>query len=89
VHQDARRDDIALREYRAAIALQPTSQPAAIGLADALQLAGQPEEARSVVEGTLAEAGRRLSPQSAWEYAYGNARQAPEFLDRLREDSAR
>jgi tetratricopeptide (TPR) repeat protein len=89
VHQDARRDDIALREYRAAIALQPTSQPAAIGLADALQLAGQPEEARSVVEGTLAEAGRRPSPQSAWEYAYGNARQAPEFLDRLREDSAR
>ena len=64
----------------------PTSQPAAIGLSDALRLAGETEEARATVERTLAEAGRRPRPQSAWEYAYGNARHAPEFLDRLRED---
>lgn len=89
VHQDARSHDAALREYRAALELQPTSHAAAMGLSDALQLAGEPEEARAAVEGALAVAGRRLEPQSFWEYTFGGSRRATELLERLREDIAR
>lgn len=87
VHQDAGDADAALREFRAAHALQPTSQPAAMGLSDALQLAGDTEGARAVVEGSLAVAGRRPAPQSFWEYTFGDPRQGIELLDRLREET--
>jgi tetratricopeptide (TPR) repeat protein len=87
VHQDARREDQARREYRAALALQPTSQGAAIALADALQLAGEPEAARAVIEAALAAAGRRELPQSLWEYDYGDSPRAPELLRALRDEA--
>jgi Flp pilus assembly protein TadD len=87
LHQDAGRREAALAEFRAALALQPTSQPAAMGLSDALQLAGETDAARVVVEAALAEAGRRPVPQSFWEYTGGNPRQAMDLLDRLREDA--
>jgi tetratricopeptide (TPR) repeat protein len=86
VHQDAGRDDDALREYRAALALQPESQAAAIGLADALQIAGLADDARTTVEGTLAEAGRRREAQAFWEYTFANARQGSAMLERLRDE---
>lgn len=89
VHQDAGRHDAALREYRAALELEPTSQAAAMGLSDALQLAGEAEAARAAVERALVEAGRRPHPQPFWEYAFGNSRHAAELLDRLREEVER
>ena len=89
VHQDARSHDAALRAYRAALRLQPTSHAAAMGLSDALQLAGEPEEARAAVEGALAATGRRREPQSFWEYTFGDLRRATELLEHLREDVAR
>jgi len=89
VHHDAGRPDAALRDYRAALRLQPTSHAAAMGLADALQLAGEPEEARAAVEAALEVSGRRPQPQSFWEYTFGTPGQATELLDRLREDVSR
>ena len=89
IHQDAGREDAALREYRAALALQPTSQPAAIALGEALQQAGEPQAARATVEAALAVAGQRQLPQSIWEYEYGQSRLAPELMQRLREDIQR
>jgi tetratricopeptide (TPR) repeat protein len=86
VHQDAGRDDAALQQYRAALALQPTSQGAAIALADALQLAGEDADAREAIEAALAVAGRRPLPQSLWEYDKGNSRRAPDLLDKLRDE---
>ena len=86
IHQDAGREEAALREYRAALALQRTSQPAAIALGEALQLAGEPQAARATVEAALALAGQRQLPQSIWEYEYGQSRLAPELLQGLRED---
>lgn len=86
VHQDAGRNDDAVREYRAALGLEPSSQAAAIGLADALQVAGFPESARTIVEGTLAEAGRRREAPAFWEYKFANARQGSGMLERLRDE---
>ena len=86
IHQDAGREEAALREYRAALALQPTSQPAAIALGEALQRAGEPRAARATVEAALAVAGQRQLPQSIWEYEYGQSRLAPQLMQRLRED---
>jgi tetratricopeptide (TPR) repeat protein len=87
IHQDAGRDDGALQQYRAALALQPTSQGAAIALADALQRAGRTEDARETVEKALSVAGRRQLPQSLWEYDGGSARLAPDRLQKLREET--
>jgi Flp pilus assembly protein TadD len=89
VHDDAGRPQEALRAYRAALRLQPTSHPAAMGLADALQLAGQPAEARATVEEALEVSGRRPPPQSFWEYTFGTPGEAAELLDRLRDDVSR
>jgi tetratricopeptide (TPR) repeat protein len=86
VHQDADRHDAALRALRAAYDLQPTSQAAAIGLADALQREGEAEAARATVEKALAEAGRRTPPQSFWDYIFGNSRLSPVLMQSLRED---
>jgi tetratricopeptide (TPR) repeat protein len=87
LHQDAGQAEWALRDYRAALALQPESQAAAMGLADALQLAGEPEAARTVVEAALATAGRRHARQAFWEYRFADARRALGLLDALRDEA--
>jgi tetratricopeptide (TPR) repeat protein len=88
VHQDAGRHGEAVSEYRAALLLQPDSQAAALGLADALQLAGQPDAAREAVEGALSAATRRRDAQLFWEYRYADARHASRLLDALRDEVA-
>ena len=85
VHVEEGRLDPAIASYRAALDLHPSSQAAAIGLADALQLAGEPEEARARVEAALARAGRGREMEPFWEYVFGDARRAPERLERLRD----
>ena len=86
VHQDAGRDAPAVAEYRAALALQPESQAAALGLADALRASGQPDAARDVVEAALAAAGRPRDRQVFWEYRTADARQGGRLLDALRDE---
>ena len=88
VHLDVGRVEAALREYREALALQPDSQAAAMGLSDALQVAGEPEAARAAVEATLTRTGRARDGQAFWEYRFANARGASQLLDALREEVA-
>ena len=86
VHQDAGREEPALREYRAALTLQPDSQAAALGLADALRAMGQPEAARDAVEAALAAVGRPRDQQAFWEYRFADARRGSRMLDGLRDE---
>ena len=88
VEQDAGRTDEAVRGFRAALTLQPDSQAAALGLSDALQLAGEPDAARAAVEAALAMDARRRDQQAFWEYRFADARPAARLLDALRDDVA-
>jgi tetratricopeptide (TPR) repeat protein len=88
IHEDARELDAAIREYRAALELEPTSQVAAVALAHALQLAGEPAPGREALEYALAYAGRRPDVDPFWEYPMGESRSYPELVDALREEAA-
>jgi tetratricopeptide (TPR) repeat protein len=86
VRQEAGRHEDAIPEYRAALAVQPDSQAAALGLADALRASGQVEAAREVVEAVLAASGRRRDRQFFWEYRTADARRGEALLDALRDE---
>ena len=85
--EDAGEIEAAVTEYRLALEIDPLSQSAAIALAHALQLAGQAEEAREVLQGAVSAAGRRAGRDAYWDYLVGNALDAEEALARLREET--
>jgi len=85
IHEDAKRLDQALAEYRQAVDVHPEAQSAAVALSYALQLAGEPEESRQALARGL---GDRLSERDAyWDYLVSNARGARELLDTLRREA--
>jgi tetratricopeptide (TPR) repeat protein len=58
IHEDAQRLDQALAEYRAAAQVYPEGQSAAVALSQALQLAGEAEEARRAMARGLTDGQR-------------------------------
>ena len=85
IHEDAKRLDQALAEYRQAVDVHPEAQSAAIALSHALQLTGETEESRQALARGL---GNRLSARDAhWDYLVSNARGARELLDLLHREA--
>jgi tetratricopeptide (TPR) repeat protein len=87
VHESAGRTDEAEAAFRAALALEPDAQAAAMALAHVLLLRGATAEAHRVAERALARRPESFDPQ--WNYFGGNAAGVEELVDALRAESAR
>lgn len=87
LHEDASRLDDAVAEYRLALGIEPTSQSAAVALAHALQLTGEGDAARSVLEDALAATGRRDGRDAFWDYLMGDAMRLESLLDELHRET--
>jgi tetratricopeptide (TPR) repeat protein len=87
IEEEAGRALEAVGEYRVAVAIDPRSQPAVVALAHALQLAGDAEPARSVLERGLAIAGRPGHRDAYWSYLMGDAERGQELVEALRRES--
>ena len=70
VHETEGRLEAAEEQYALAFALDP-AQSAAVPLSHLLQLKGESEEARAVLEGALREARGRTLPDFFWVYSFG------------------
>jgi tetratricopeptide (TPR) repeat protein len=88
LEQDEGRLDEAERESRKALATDATAQSAAVALSHVLQLRGEPEAAREVLEDLLAssEPGTAIDP--LWVYAWGRAARAEQLLADLRREAS-
>lgn len=87
LHEDAGHLDEAAAEYRLALEIDATSQSAAVALAHALQLTGEAESARDVLEQAVAAAGRRGGRDAYWDYLMGDAVHLEDLLDGLRRET--
>ncbi len=87
VHESAGRGAEAEAAFRAALALEPDAQAAAVALAHSLLLRGATAEARQIAERALARRPESFDPQ--WNYFGGNAARVEELIEELREESAR
>jgi tetratricopeptide (TPR) repeat protein len=70
IHEDARRLDQALAEYRRAVDVYPGGQSAAVALSHALQLAGEPEASRQALAHGVLDG--QEAPDAYSEYLAGN-----------------
>jgi tetratricopeptide (TPR) repeat protein len=81
IHEEARRLEPAVAEYRRAVEVDPGAQTAAIALSHALLIAGETEESRSALARGLA---RRPGPRDAyWDYLAANAREIDDLTASL------
>jgi tetratricopeptide (TPR) repeat protein len=88
VHDDAGRPAEAERAYRAALALAPTGQSAAVGLAQLLGRRGGASAARELLEEALEHAPRREPREVFWTYPAAFGANGEEELARLREEAS-
>lgn len=86
IHEDAGRLDETEREYRAALALDPAAQAAAVALAHALELAGERAASREVLAGAVGQA-RRKGRDAYWWYLEGSLDRSEALFDQLRQGS--
>jgi len=94
VQEDASRLEQSVEEYRAALALDPAAQAAAVALSHALRLGGDPEGSRRVLSEALAHAGRRSVADPFWNYLTTTRAPGPwlrpeEGFDALRRETLR
>ncbi len=75
--------------YRAAAALVPDGQAAAVGLSYALEQSGKEDEARAALATGLARAGRRDENDPWWLYPWGQADEIEALVASLRAEIAR
>jgi hypothetical protein len=87
VHESARRAPVAEREYRAALAVLPGAQAAAMALAHVRLMAGDADAVREILDASLGHAGSRASPDPFWEYQLGPARASEPLFEALREEA--
>jgi tetratricopeptide (TPR) repeat protein len=85
VHERAGRLDEAAREFVAAREIDPQSQAAAVALSHVRLLAGDTKEARELLTGTLALAGRRDRRDLYWDYVASGSPEA--LFDALRREA--
>lgn len=88
IHEDAGRVPAAVAEYRAALALDPAAQVAAVALALALDLGGDVAASRQVLEAAVSRA-RRQSGDIYWSYVEPGPDRAEALLTALREETRR
>ncbi len=87
VHEDAGRLGNAEREYRAALAVDPQGQAAAVALSWVLQVAGDAAASREVLDEAVASAGRRRNADAWWDYLFGRSADAEPVLEKLRSET--
>jgi len=87
VHEAARRLSEAEREYRAALAVDPGTQAAAMALGHVRLMAGDLDAAREILDAALGHAGSRVSVDPFWAYQLGAARGAEPLFEALREEA--
>ena len=63
-------------DYRAALALAPAAQAAAVAVSYVSWLQGKTTESRDVLEHALLQAGRRTGPDPYWDYSFGRSDRA-------------
>jgi len=86
LHEDASHLGEAEREYRAALALDPLAQAAAVALSHVRQLSGDVATSRRVLERALDHAGsRRGDPY--WDYPFGRTATADTIFETLRRET--
>ena len=86
VHEDEGRLSDAEKQYREALAADPSAQAAAVALSCVLQLRGEPNSARAVLEAALAFVGRRNN-DVFWGYLFHLTPQAEGILEALRQEA--
>jgi tetratricopeptide (TPR) repeat protein len=86
--EDAGRLEDALREYRAALELDPGAQVAGVALSHALLMSGDEVAAQQVLEVALGHA-RREGNDVYWSYPLGGFEFAEGFFEQLRKESLR
>jgi tetratricopeptide (TPR) repeat protein len=79
----------AVEAYRAAAALDPESQVAAVALSHALHQAGERGAAQDVLRAALSSARRRSDWEAWWNYRWGRSHEAERRLEALRERAMR
>ena len=89
VLEDSQDLDGALREYRAALALEPQIQTAVIALAHVRALLGDMAGAREVLAGGLPLAGQRKTIGPYWDYLIGKRLAAETLFEELRVENSR
>jgi tetratricopeptide (TPR) repeat protein len=77
----------AAEHYRAALAIDPRAQAAALALSEALFLQGEEGESRQVMEEALRQAPRPQPRDPYLSYRLGHANQAEEMLEALRQET--
>lgn len=87
VHEEGGRLEEAEREYRAALAIDPQAQAAAVALSWVLQVAGDATASRDVVEQAVDAAGRRRDADAWWSYLFGRSAHAEAILEELRSEA--
>lgn len=87
--EDADDIDGAVKEYAAAVSLQPKTQIGAIALGHALFLRGEVEPARALIEGAVASDRPRLASDPYATYLVGAPSIAELLFERLKGEAAR
>lgn len=87
VHEDAGRLEEAAREYRAALAVDPLAQAAAVALSWVLQVAGDVTGSRDVLDQAVASVGRRPHADAHWDYLFGRSADAGPIFEELRSET--
>lgn len=88
VHEADDRIALAETHYRQALATDPSAQAAAMALSCLLQLRGESEAARAVLETALGHAARRAD-DAFWGYLFYRTVPADPILEGLREETGR
>jgi tetratricopeptide (TPR) repeat protein len=85
--EEEKRLEDAAADYRAALALVPHAQSAAVALSYVSWLQGKTAEAKASLDEALLRAGRRTEPDPYWNYSFGSPEEVERLFDSLREDA--
>jgi tetratricopeptide (TPR) repeat protein len=89
IHEKKQRLGEAAAEYRAALALRASSEPAAVALSHVQLLHGDPESAREVLSRALQHSGRRSDLDPYVEYDMAHTAEGERMLHELRRELRR
>jgi tetratricopeptide (TPR) repeat protein len=85
--EEEKRLDEAEADYRAALALAPQAQSAAIAVSYVVWLRGKTAEARAFLDEALLRAGGRTAADPYWDYSFGSTAEVDQLFESLREDA--
>jgi tetratricopeptide (TPR) repeat protein len=74
-------------DYRAALALAPQAQSAAVAVSYVSWLQGKTAQAKAFLDEALLRAGRRTAPDPYWDYSFGSTEEVDRLFDSLHEDA--